>query len=207
MRGKRGSVMAQYVVIAARNHSDLYGYLRRQFTEDDGTQVLLDRRYEERRRREEAHDPDRRQGERRSRRGKDPGLCYHGFLVVRQVPQGCETKIQWRPPWWESGKPGEPIGIESRQWPSESLEIEGRKRATGWVTEGQRLLSLSSKLLIEYGQITARAETAERKCERLEGEMKNLRTEIEHFRRERRQLTETLKTLAKQLVESAGETS
>ena len=196
--------MARYVVIAARTRSDLYGYLQRQFAENGDAEVLLDRRQEERRRREETHDFDRRRGERRSPRGRDPGLHYHGFLVVRQTPEGSEIKMQWRPPWWESGSSGEPVALEKRQWPGETHAIETRERVTVWVTEGQRLLSLGSKLLVEYGQITARAETAERKCERLEEEMKNLRAENERLRRERRQFAETVKTLASKLAESGG---
>jgi hypothetical protein len=199
--------MARYVVIAARTRSDLYGYLQRQFAENGDAQVLLDRRHEERRRREETYDFDRRRGERRSPRGRDPGLHYHGFLVVRQDSQGSEIKMQWRPPWWESGVSGEPVALEKRQWPGETHVIENRERVTVWVTEGQRLLSLGSKLLVEYGQITARAETAERKCERLEEEVKNLRTENERFRRERRQFVETVKGLARKLAGSTDATS
>lgn len=199
--------MAHHLIIASRTHSDLYGHLQRQFAEDDEVEVLLDRRHEERRRREEKRDRDRRRGDRRSGRGKDPGLNHHGFLVVRQLPQGSGARMQWRPPWWESGKPGEPVGLERPQRPSDPQTIEMQNRVTGWITEGQRMLVVVAKLLGEYGQISARAETAERKCERLEKEMKTLRNEIEHFRRERRQFAETLKTMARQLVESAGETS
>ena len=78
---------------------------------------------------------------------------------------------------------------------------------TVWLTEGQRLLSLGSKLLVEHGQLAARVETAERKCEWLEEEMKNLRAENERFRRDRRQFAETVKTLAGKLAESGGATS
>ncbi len=199
--------MARYMVIAARKRSDLYSYLKRQFTEDDEAQVLFDRRHEERRRREETHESERRRGERRSRRGKDPGLDYHGFLVMRQVSVAPETKIQWRPPWWESGRPGEPVGLERRRWPGETHAMESQERMTVGILEGEHLLTSGSKLLVEHEQVTARAETAERKCERLEEEIRNLKTEIEHFKRERRQFAETLKTLARHLAQSAGGTS
>jgi len=199
--------MARYVVIASRNYSDLYGHLQRQFVGDDEVQVLLDRRHDERRRRKDTREVDRRRAERRVGHGKDLGLHYHGFLIVRQAPQGIGTRIQWRPPWWESDKPGEPAGLEKPQWPGEAHAIETRKRVTGWIMEGQRLLSLVSKQLAERGRTTARAETAERKCERLEEEMKSLRTENEHFKKELKQLAETLMTLAGQLVEPAMEAS
>ena len=197
--------MARYVVIVAQTRSDLYGYLQRQFAEDEDAQVIFDRRHEERRQRKETHGSDRRRGERRGRRGKDPGLSFHGFLVVRQTSEGSEIKIQWRPPWWESGKPGEPVALEGRQWPSESHAIEIRERVSGWVIGGQQSLSVSSKLPTEHGQVTARADMAERRCEQLEEEMQKLRTENEQFRRERWRFAETVKTLARKLAESAGE--
>jgi hypothetical protein len=198
--------MARYAVIVARTRSDLYGYLQRQFAEDEDAQVIFDRRHEERRRRKETHGSERRREERRGRRGKDPGLSFHGFLVVRQTSEGSEIKIQWRPPWWESGKPGEPVGLEGQQWPRESHALETRERVSGCVIGGQQPLCVSSKLPTEHGQVTARADMAERRCGWLEEEIQNLRTENEQFRRERRRFAETVKILVRKLGESAGET-
>jgi hypothetical protein len=194
--------MVQYLFVAARNHSDLYGYLRRQFAEDDHVQVLLDRRHEERRRRERSHDPERRRGDRRGGLGRDHRLSYHGFLVIH--PPAEES---WRPARLEAGRRGEPARPDRQQQLEETHAIEARKRVSTWITDGQRLLNFVSKLLFEHGQLTARAETAERKCERLEEEIRILRNETEHFKRERRQLAEALKTMAKQLIEAAGGTS
>ncbi len=97
------------------------------------------------------------------------------------------------------------VGIDSLSRTDGSKAIEARERVIGWVTEGQRLFNLVPRLIQEHGHLTAKAEAAERKCERLEQEIKNLRSENEYFRREKRQVVETLKTLARQLVESAGE--
>lgn len=191
--------MIQYLVIAGRNHPDLYSYLRRQFAGDDKVQVLLDRRHEERRRRGDAHRPDRRRGDRRGGRGKDNGLNYHGFVVVRQF-----SGVQWRPPWWGSGVAEAPVALDRQPGPEEAKATDARNLVARWVTEGQRLVGLVPRLLLEHEQLVARVEAAERKCERCEEEMKNLRGENEHFRRERRQTVETLKALTRQLIESAG---
>jgi hypothetical protein len=191
--------MIQYLVIAARNHPDIYGYLRRQFTGDEKVQVLLDRRYEERRRRSDAQRTDRRRGDRRGSRGKDNGLTYHGFVIVRQL-----SGVQWRPPWWERGVAGAPVALEQPAAPVDPKAIASRNVVTAWLTEGQRFLHAVPTLLREHDQLKARAEAAERKCERCEGEIKSLRDENEHFRRERRQTAENLKALTKQLLESAG---
>ncbi len=200
-------MMARYIFIAARDHSDLYGYLQRQFAQDDEVQVLSDRRHEERRRQVKSHAPDRRRRERRSGRGKDHGLDHHGFLVVRQTAQISQGfAIQWRPPGWELAGPEE-AAPETPKPPAEAYTTETRKRISAWITESLRMLGLVSKLFAEQGHLTARAEMAERKCERLEEEMRNTRSENEHFRRERRQLADTLKNLARQMVESSGERS
>jgi ribosomal protein S16 len=192
--------MVRYFVIAARNRSDLYAYLRRQFSADDNVQVLLDRRREERRRRQESHEPDRRRGDRRSQRGKDDWLHYYGLLIVRQL-----SEVGWRPSRLGSGTPEELVGFDSQPRVEGAKAIEAHERVIEWLTEGQRLTTLVPKLLQEHGHLTARSEAAERKCERLEREIKSLRGENEYFRKERRQVVEALKALAKQLVESAGE--
>ena len=191
--------MIQYLVIAGRNYPDLYSYMRRQFAGDDKVQVLLDRRHEERRRRGDAHRPDRRRADRRVGRGKDNGLNYHGFVVVRQF-----SGLQWRPPWWGSGMTEASGGPDRQPGADEAKDVDARYLITRWVTEGQRMLSVVPKLLQEHEQLAAQTAAAERKCDRWEEEIKNLRAENEHFRRERRQTVETLKALTKQLIESAG---
>jgi hypothetical protein len=96
-----GGAMARYLIIGARNHADTYSYLQRQFAGDDTVQVLLDRRYGERRRRQACYNVQRRRRERRHGPGRESDLARHGFLVVRQA-----VGLQWRPPWWRPGSPG-----------------------------------------------------------------------------------------------------
>ncbi len=188
--------MLQYLVVAARNHPELYGYLRRQFAGDARVQVLLDRRYEERRRRGETSKPDRRKGDRRGGRGRDNGLDYHGFVVIRQ-----SSGLQWRPPWWGGSAADASPSVDS------SKSADARAVVAGWVAEGQRLLNVVPRLLREHEQITAAAQAAERKCERYEEEIRSLRSENERFRKERRQAVETLNALTKQLIECGAETT
>lgn len=191
--------MIQYLVVTARNHTDLHGYLRRQFAGDDNVQVLLDRRFDGRRRRQEGHKPDRRRGDRRNVRGREDKLYCHGFFVIRQF-----SALQWRPPSWGSGTPEETAGLDQQQQLEATKAIQSRERVAGWIAEGQRLLALVPKLLREHEHLVARAEAAERKCERLEEEVRRLRNENDDFRRERQQAVETLKTLTKNLHESGG---
>jgi len=91
----------RYLIIAARSHSDTYNYLQRQFAGDETVQVLLDRRYAERRRRQTSCIGQRRRRERRHGRGRESDLATHGFLIVRQA-----VGLQWRPPWWRAETPG-----------------------------------------------------------------------------------------------------
>lgn len=192
--------MGRYSLIAARNRSEFYGYLRRQFSPDDQVHVFLDRRREERRHRQEARELERRRGERRNRLAKDDWLQYYGLLIVRQLPEAERRPSGLRP-----GMPEDSVGVDSQASAEGSKEIEGRERAIEWVTEGQRLFNFLPRLFQEHGHLTARAEAAERKNERLEQEIRSLRGENEYFRKERRQIVESLKTLARQLVESAAE--
>ncbi len=191
--------MGSYIVITARDRSELYGYFRRQLAEDGEMQVLLDRRHGERRRRAERRAPERRRAERRSR-GTDHGLYYHGFLLVRQSAPG--SGILWRPPAWEGAPSVESRGGQPASGPPPARDA--RTRVASWVSEGQRLIGVLALLLGEHAQVTARADAAERKVVRLEEELRTLRGEVEHFQRERRQLAESLRALARQLVEAAG---
>lgn len=188
--------MVRYLVVAARNRHDLYGYLKRQLSEDDKVEVLLDRRRGERRRRPDPHEPERRRTDRRTGPGKDDRLYYFGLLIVRQLPG-----TQWRPPPWISRALGEPVGLGSQRKLEETKAGEARARVTSWITEGMRMTGLVEKLLREHGHLTARAEAAERKCERLGEEINKVRRENDSFRKQRIQMAEALKTLAKEMVQ------
>ena len=115
--------------------------------------------------------------------------------------------MHWRPPWWESGKPEGSIGIVKSPSPSEEIQpvATTQDRLTGCITEMEPQPSTVTKLLLERGQLMARAETAERKCQRLEHEMKYLRGAIEQFKRERHHFAVTVKSLARKLAESSVE--
>jgi hypothetical protein len=75
--------MVRYFLIVARNQQDLWRYLKNNFAGDDKVEVLLDRRRGERRQRLQAHDPERRQGERRRQPSLDKDLTYRSFVIVR----------------------------------------------------------------------------------------------------------------------------
>jgi hypothetical protein len=188
--------MVRYLVVAARNRHDLYGYLRRGFSEDDRVEILLDRRRGERRRRPDPHEPERRRTDRRSRAGKDDRLYYFGLLIVRQL-----AGAGWRPLPSVSRALEEPARLGSQRRLEDPKAGEARARVANWITEGVRMTGMVEKLLREHGQLRARAEAAERKCERLEEEINKVRRENDHFRRQRIQMAEALKTLAKEMVQ------
>lgn len=73
-----------YLLIVARQAPDLYDYLTRAFAEDEKVQVLLDRRRTERRWRVEAHEPERRQAERRRQPSIDNALSVRGVVMMRK---------------------------------------------------------------------------------------------------------------------------
>jgi hypothetical protein len=58
----------RHLFIIARAAQDFYEYLKRQFAGQLDVNVVLDRRLDERRERQEAHEPERREKDRRSRR-------------------------------------------------------------------------------------------------------------------------------------------
>jgi hypothetical protein len=188
--------MVRYLVVAARNRQDLHDYLRRQFSGDDRVEILLDRRRGERRRQLDPHEPERRRGNRRSGPGTDDRLYYYGLIIVRQMPNG-----QRRPVPWISRLAEEAVELAVPRRPEEARATESRERVSAWISEGVRMSGLVAKLLREQGQVVARAEAAERKCERLEEEITKVRRENDHFRKQRAQMAEVLKTLAKELVQ------
>ncbi len=82
--------MARYVIIVARGQPDLYNHLAREFSGDKDVAVLLDRR-RERRQDAQTHEPERRQGERRSQPRITGGLRSLGAVVTRtqqEAPAG-----------------------------------------------------------------------------------------------------------------------
>ena len=76
--------MVQYLLIVARSQPDLWRYMQHNFAGDDKVEVILDRRRVERRQRIQAHEPERRQGERRRQPSLDKDLTYRSFVIVRR---------------------------------------------------------------------------------------------------------------------------
>lgn len=89
--------MVQYLLIVARNQSDLWRYLKDNFAADQKVEVILDRRRAERRQRIQPQEPERRQGERRRRPSIDNDLSYRFFVIIRR-PQGV---LSGRLPGWK----------------------------------------------------------------------------------------------------------
>ena len=58
----------RHLFIITRAAQDFYEYLKRQFAGQPDVKVVLDRRIDERREGQEAHEPERRQKDRRARR-------------------------------------------------------------------------------------------------------------------------------------------
>lgn len=62
-----GGQMGRNVFIVSRQHRDLYTYLRERFASDPAVEVILDRRFGQRRQRKASVDAERRQADRRHR--------------------------------------------------------------------------------------------------------------------------------------------
>lgn len=76
--------MATHLFIVAWDRPDLWDYWRRWFSGVEDVHVILDRRRGERRQPAQAHEPERRQTDRRSQPGIEADLRSLGFAIVRQ---------------------------------------------------------------------------------------------------------------------------
>jgi hypothetical protein len=78
--------VGQHLFIVARQQPHLYSYLLREFSEEPDVQVIMDRRFGERRRRGDRRTVprgDRRQGDRRGKLEIDAQLAAIGYAFVR----------------------------------------------------------------------------------------------------------------------------
>lgn len=75
--------MARLLFIVKQDNDRLYDYLNRQLSGEEGVEVILDRRSAERRQRVQAHEPERRKGDRRRLPVNEDDLRSYGFVVVR----------------------------------------------------------------------------------------------------------------------------
>ena len=74
--------MGRTVYIVARDHPELYAYLRERFTCDGEVDVILDRRVVQRRRVSMPHGPERRRSERRARPEADTELQIRSHAII-----------------------------------------------------------------------------------------------------------------------------
>src|SRR5687768_16003069 len=77
-----GGQMARNVFIVSRQHRDLYAYLRERFASDPAVEVVLDRRFGQRRQRQAAVDAERRQSDRRQRPEVEVELQTRSHAII-----------------------------------------------------------------------------------------------------------------------------
>ena len=80
----------RYLIIVARDETDLWHYMTRDFGEFKGLQVLLDRRQRERRQQVQTYEPERRREERRRPPTIDDDLRHQPFVIVPQQQGALE---------------------------------------------------------------------------------------------------------------------
>lgn len=76
--------MDRRLIVVARNHLALCDYLRQQLFGDEKVEVILDRRWGERRKGVLPHEQERRRADRRPEPATEEELRTHGFAVIRQ---------------------------------------------------------------------------------------------------------------------------
>ncbi len=80
--------MDRRLIVVARNQLPLCDHMRQQFFEDKEVEVLLDRRWRERRQRLQAQGLERRRTDRRKELVREEeDLRTHGFAVIRRKPE------------------------------------------------------------------------------------------------------------------------
>lgn len=75
--------MTRYLFIVSHEHPELCSHLSREFSGEEGVEVILDRRRDDRRRRGDGVSIDRRLGDRRTRPPVDQTLRTLNFALVR----------------------------------------------------------------------------------------------------------------------------
>jgi hypothetical protein len=74
--------MGRNVFIVSRQHRDLYTYLRERFASDPAVEVILDRRFGQRRQRQAPVDAERRRRERRQRPEVEQELQTRSHAII-----------------------------------------------------------------------------------------------------------------------------
>lgn len=85
-----GGQMARNVFIVSRQHRDLYTYLRERFASDPAVEVVLDRRFGQRRQQQAPVDAERRRNERRQRPEVEAELQTrsHAIITIEDLAGG-----------------------------------------------------------------------------------------------------------------------
>jgi hypothetical protein len=79
---KTGGQMGRNVFIVSRQHRDLYTYLRERFASDPAVEVVLDRRFGQRRQRQSPVDAERRRSDRRQRPEVEAELQTRSHAII-----------------------------------------------------------------------------------------------------------------------------
>lgn len=74
--------MGRTMYIVARDHPELFAYLRDRFSCDGTVEVILDRRFAQRRQRSTSHTPERRRADRRTHPEVDQELEIRAHAIV-----------------------------------------------------------------------------------------------------------------------------
>ena len=74
--------MGRTVYIVARDHPELFAYLRDRFSCDGNVEVILDRRFAQRRQHSSAYTPERRRADRRRRPEVDEELQIRAHVII-----------------------------------------------------------------------------------------------------------------------------
>jgi hypothetical protein len=184
--------VVRYLVIVGRTQPDLCEYLTRQFAGDAKVDVLPDRRWTERRRRAQASDSERRQGQRRQ--GATQPLRFQTVAVIRRSP---EAVVSTPPP---------PFAARAGNGDAERTSMEetapaptvARRQLIRWLDESRHLFGLLPGVLDELRAV-------QQECERLGQRVDEYRAENERLRAERAELAEALTGLIHQMTRPVNE--
>lgn len=191
-----GGEPRRYLIVVARDYSDLRDYLRRDFAEDPLVEVVLDRRRGERRLQLQPHRPEQRKAERRQHRGIDQELCHRPVVIVRQAQEARPFSAPEVP--YAMGGPVM-ISVESK---------EVREKAMRWIDEAQSQITVLRGILNTYDRLLERVASAERENERLRSllyENEQLRNRVELSDGECRRLRAEVRQLQSELQRARSE--
>jgi hypothetical protein len=165
-RGSTGELTMHYLIVVARNEPALYEHLRNRLRGDPRVGVVVDRRGG---RNGETTDTPPPVERRRRRSWLATGASHELVELARQ-----DTA--------ESASPKPQPSVhneEARPQMSETETLEGPQRLTRWVAESQHVLGhVIPELIEDRDRLRQTLEAKERECERLNGEVGELRRNL-----------------------------